>query len=436
MNNKVLYGLFGATFGIAFPVGATLIDVWLQSLPITWANLILVQQQQPLHWVIDTAPIFLGFFAAIAGSRQDDADAQRRTSQNLASSLDWLFQHMPVGLGAYNSDNELVSANDAFRKLLAGNEKLSKLLSRRSNALEPNAGIREFKLELETETKFILLGRINLNALSDVAYWLLMTDITKQKMNDLQLLQSAKLATLGELATATAHELNQPLNHIALLTENIKRQLSADATEPSLVIEKLEALQGSVSRAGKIIDHMRTFGRNTPENLAPLVISDVVSDTLTLLSHKLKTSGISLENSIPNTLPRIEGIASQLEQVFLNLIGNAIDAIDASAPSERKIRLAACHEGSQVVITVSDTGGGMDESALEKLFEPFYTTKEVGKGTGLGGSISYGIINSFGGSIRAENSHQGLCITMSFPVAEASGASVPSAAQTKTAVLP
>lgn len=169
MNNKVLYGLFGAIFGTAFPVGATLIDVWLQSLPITWANLILVQQQQPLHWVIDTAPIFLGFFAAIAGSRQDDADAQQETAQNLASSLEWLFQHMPVGLGAYNSDNELVSANDAFREFVAGNEKLPTLISRRSNSLDRNAGVCELKLDLENETKFILLGRINLDGLDDAA---------------------------------------------------------------------------------------------------------------------------------------------------------------------------------------------------------------------------------------------------------------------------
>ncbi len=233
---------------------------------------------------------------------------------------------------------------------------------------------------------------------------------------------------MGELAAGTAHELNQPLNHIALLTENIKRQLSADATEPGLAVKKLDTLQESVSRAGKIIDHMRTFGRNTPENLAPLVISDVVSDTLTLLSHKLKISGVSLEKSIPKNLPRIEGIASRLEQVFLNLIGNAIDAIEASGPMEKRIALDARHEESQVVVTVSDTGGGMDEAALEKLFEPFYSTKEVGKGTGLGGSISYGIVKSFGGSIRAENFHQGLCVTMSFPAAEAadSGALLPS----------
>jgi len=114
--------------------------------------------------------------------------------------------------------------------------------------------------------------------------------------------------------------------------------------------------------------------------------------------------------------------------VFLNLISNAIDAIDAFAPTERTIRLAARNKGSQVVVTVSDTGGGMDKAVLEKLFEPFYTTKEVGKGTGLGGSISYGIVNSFGGSIRAENSHQGLRVTMSFPAAEAavSGALPPS----------
>lgn len=434
MSNKVSYGLFGAAFGVTFPVGATLIDVWFQALPITWANLMLVQQQQPLHWVIDTAPIFLGFFAAIAGSRQDDADEQRKTSQNLASSLEWLFQHMPVGLGAYNSNNELVSANDAFRELLAGDENLSKVLSRRSNALEPNAGIREFKFELETETKFILLGRINLDALSDVAYWLLVTDITTQKTNDLKLLQTAKLATLGELATATAHELNQPLNHISLLTENIKRQVSTDASEPGAVLKKLEALQGSVSRAGKIIDHMRTFGRNTPGDLAPVAISDVVSDSLTLLTHKLKTVGITLENNIPKNLPRIDGIADQLEQVFLNLIGNAIDAIEASAPMEKRIALNAFHEGAQVVVTVTDTGGGMDEAVLEKLFEPFYTTKEVGKGTGLGGSISYGIVNSFGGSIRAENSHQGLCVTISFPAAEAPGSGAPPPSNTEHAV--
>ena len=110
------------------------------------------------------------------------------------------------------------------------------------------------------------------------------------------------------------------------------------------------------------------------------------------------------------------GVENQLEQVFINLMGNGIDAIAETSPADRFIAVAASVQGNMVAISIRDTGGGLTDIQLEKLFEPFFTTKEVGKGTGLGGSISYGIVTGFGGNIVASNWEQGTEITLSFPV--------------------
>ena len=112
------------------------------------------------------------------------------------------------------------------------------------------------------------------------------------------------------------------------------------------------------------------------------------------------------------------GVENQLEQVFINLIGNGIDAIAESSPADRLISVSANLQGDTVGISIRDTGGGLTDIQLEKLFEPFFTTKEVGKGTGLGGSISYGIVTGFGGNITASNWEQGTEITLSFPISQ------------------
>ncbi|MDB2616857.1 ATP-binding protein, partial [Luminiphilus sp.] len=111
---------------------------------------------------------------------------------------------------------------------------------------------------------------------------------------------------------------------------------------------------------------------------------------------------------------------TQLEQVFINVLGNAIDAIQSFNPDERAITLLGEMRGTQLRVTVRDTGGGLSDSDLKKIFEPFYTTKGVGKGTGLGGSISYGIISSFGGTLSAANWEKGAEITISLPIIELS----------------
>ena len=118
---------------------------------------------------------------------------------------------------------------------------------------------------------------------------------------------------------------------------------------------------------------------------------------------------------MPSNLPPIRAVESQIEQVFLNIMGNAIDAICDAAPSRRVIAVEGGYDGVAVNVLVRDTGGGMSDTQLEKLFDPLFTTKEVGKGTGLGGSISYGIVTGFGGTINASNCDQGAEIAVSFP---------------------
>ena len=423
MTKTYSYSLLGALFGACFPIGATLIDLILQDLPLTLGSLLLVQQVQPLHWVIDTAPLFLGAFAGVAGWRQDLVLTKEKAYRQLATTLEWLFEYMPVGLGAYDAQNKLISCNTAFDELVNCDDRLPTLLRRRANALAPNTNIQEVTIELGSEKKDVLLGRIDFHGMSDTDHWLIVTDVTEQRLIEAQLVQAAKLATLGELSTATAHELNQPLNHIMLLTENLKRQAATGHLEISATIDKLEAIQKSTGRAGKIIDHMRTFGRKQQDNITATSIKEAMDAALTLVGNRFTTLGIKLDNRIPDDLPDVEAEGSRLEQVFLNIFSNAIDAIAAHDTPEKIISLDADLNETDISITVSDTGGGMSRDVLSKIFEPFFTTKPVGKGTGLGGSITYGIIKSFGGTIAAENWEKGARITISLPyLARSAGA--------------
>jgi C4-dicarboxylate-specific signal transduction histidine kinase len=206
------------------------------------------------------------------------------------------------------------------------------------------------------------------------------------------------------------------LNHINLVAANITSMLRKLPADTEDLQAKVTAISHSVGRAAKIIDHMRAFGRESSQALEAVSIPAALDGALTLLENQLKNKNIKTEVNLPSDLPPIRAVESQIEQVFLNIMGNAIDAICDTAPIQRLIAVAGRCDGEVLNITVRDTGGGMSDVQLEKLFDPFFTTKEVGKGTGLGGSISYGIVTGFGGSLKASNWDEGAQITLSFPI--------------------
>jgi histidine kinase len=250
------------------------------------------------------------------------------------------------------------------------------------------------------------------------------SDVTERVKSEEQLIQASKMATLGEMSAGVAHELNQPLSVIktsaTFLTKKIDRN---EPVSPDILRELADEMDSQVDRASLIINHLRQFGRKTDIRKVNVQLNDCISGTFTVLGRQLELHGIKVELDLDNELPPIKGDRNRLEQVFLNLIMNARDAMDekqelAGQDVEKVLRISSKTAGDRVVVKVADTGPGMNQGVKEKIFEPFFTTKPVGKGTGLGLSISFGIVRDYDGIIEVQSVEgRGTTFTISFPAA-------------------
>ena len=230
-----------------------------------------------------------------------------------------------------------------------------------------------------------------------------------------QLVQAGKLATLGELTTGVAHELNNPLNNIGLFVGNVIDRVDAGEEDLNRIVEDLERVVEQVQKATEIITHLRTFGRAAPVSLEPVAVQEVIDRALSLVQEQLRLRQISVTLDFLPESPVVLGNAIQLEQVFINLLTNARDALEAS---ERKEVHIACSVGDDIVVVFRDTGRGIPDGLEQRIFDPFFTTKDVGSGTGLGLSITYGIVQEHGGEITVESGlGEGAAFTISLPPA-------------------
>jgi C4-dicarboxylate-specific signal transduction histidine kinase len=231
-----------------------------------------------------------------------------------------------------------------------------------------------------------------------------------------QLVQAGKLATLGELTTGVAHELNNPLNNIGLFVGNVIDQLRLGRLETEGLVADLEKAMEQVKKATEIISHLRIFGRAAPVSVAPVDVDDVIERSLLLIHEQLRLRGIEVELDLcPDELIVLAN-PIQLEQVFINLLTNARDALE-DAP-RKTIRIASSQDGERIRIMFSDTGPGIPSDVAPRIFDPFFTTKEVGAGTGLGLSITYSILKEYGGEITVEStSGRGARFVVELPVA-------------------
>src|SRR3989440_6152259 len=212
-----------------------------------------------------------------------------------------------------------------------------------------------------------------------------------------QLVQAGKLATLGELTTGVAHELNNPLNNIGLYVGNVidRIRLGDDETEP--LVSDLEKAMEQVRKATEIISHLRTFGRAARVSVELVDVDDVIERSLLLVHEQLRLRGIEVELELCPDELLVLANPIQLEQVFINLLTNARDAL---ADSKRKtIRIASSRDEERIRIAFSDTGPGIPRELEQRIFDPFFTTKDVGMGTGLGLSITYSILREYAGDI-------------------------------------
>ena len=241
------------------------------------------------------------------------------------------------------------------------------------------------------------------------------------KSTSAQLAQSAKLAAVGELAAGVAHELNQPL----MVIRGHAQEMIEGNSVPENIRKDLKIIEKQTGRMMRIIDHLRAFARQSTGAFEQVNLNDVIDDSFTLITQQLKNLNIEIMKELDESIPRIWGDHNRLEQIFLNLMTNAKDAMEEKGEGVLSVKTQPIMDmtGDKngkvtgVLVLFSDTGVGIGDNIMDKIFDPFFTTKEVGKGTGLGLSISYSILKDHGGSITAEsNDGTGTTFRLEFPV--------------------
>jgi len=236
----------------------------------------------------------------------------------------------------------------------------------------------------------------------DQSVVVLVEDVTDQQAMESHLIQSEKLAAVGQLVSGVAHELNNPLTSIAGLSEFLLEQKELGAKDRG----HLRVIHEQADRAGRIVRNLLTFARKGPADQAPVDLNDVIQRTLLLMSYDLTLKDIAVEKDL-GTVPPVLGDRHALQQVLLNLLNNAAQAVAENPPDRPRVIRIATWFDDRVRMSVADSGRGITDDALPHLFTPFFTTKEPGQGTGLGLSITYSIVEAHGGRIAVERPAEG-----------------------------
>jgi len=250
--------------------------------------------------------------------------------------------------------------------------------------------------------KFHVIGRL-----------IIMDDITERVALETQLSQADKLSSIGLLAAGVAHEVNTPLAVISSYTQMLAKQLQTDSQKAGL----LEKITRQTFRASEIVNNLLNFSRTSGAEFADVDVNKIITDTLALLEHQFKTARITVEDDLAEHLPPIQGNTGRLQQVFLNLFLNAKDAMTGGG-----ILRVVTSNGTGVSVAVSDTGSGIAPEHIARIYDPFFTTKNVpregqNRGTGLGLSVTYGIIQEHAGKIRVESRPgEGTTFFLDFPL--------------------
>ena len=247
----------------------------------------------------------------------------------------------------------------------------------------------------------------------------LIRDVTDQKMLQEQLIQSEKMSAIGQLVSGVAHELNNPLAGISAFAQ----LLLAEKRFPPDQRTAAETIYSEARRASRIVQNLLTFARQHKAEKVPTALNQVLDDTLELRGYELRVRGIDVRREYDESIPETMADAHQLQQVFLNLITNAEQAMEQrEGHHHHRLTVRTRLNGDAVRIEVEDTGGGIPPNLIERVFNPFFTTKPTGSGTGLGLSISLGIVREHEGRIWAENAPQdGARFIVEIPVTLARG---------------
>jgi two-component system, NtrC family, sensor kinase len=282
-----------------------------------------------------------------------------------------------------------------------------------------NAGINnlyKFRLKTpagETRTVNVAIAPLVTRKFQVIGRLVIMDDITERVELEGQLSQADKLSSIGLLAAGVAHEVNTPLAVISSYTQMLAKQLQGDPQKSGL----LDKITRQTFRASEIVNNLLNFSRTSGTEFADVDVNKIITDTLTLLEHQFKTAKVRVSSDLMSTISPIQGNAGRLQQVFLNLFLNAKDAM----PNGGTLRVATSN-GEMVSIRVSDTGSGIAPEHIQRIYDPFFTTKNApregqSRGTGLGLSVTYGIIQEHAGKIRVESTPgAGTTFALDFPL--------------------
>jgi histidine kinase len=397
---------------------------------------------KPTHWIVNTAPIKNESGEVVAAMEMSlDVTHTKLLEEELAKSekkYSAIFDNIPNPVFVLDMDTlEILDCNASVASVY-GYQKEKMILTsflalfrkeernHYENLLKASPVINQARqFSANGEPLFVNIRISPSDYLGGKALLVTTSDITKRLEAEQQLIQASKMATLGEMATGVAHELNQPLSVIKTASRFFMRKIAKkEKIEDEILSTMATEIDSYVDRATKIINHMRQFGRQSEVSLEKVQVNSILARALEILGQQLKVRGVEVEWDLAPDLPLILADPDRLEQVFINLLINARDAIDEKWQSqshqkgEKKITLKTRSDDSAITVEVTDTGPGIPASMLERIFEPFFTTKKVGQGTGLGLSISYGIIKDCKGSIQAvSRKDEGAGFMIKFPIA-------------------
>ncbi|MFA3783739.1 nitrogen regulation protein NR(II) [Melioribacteraceae bacterium 4301-Me] len=299
--------------------------------------------------------------------------------------------------------------------LLPPGEKYLNELKLIQDVVNEKGEIKIFETERKTKYGDIITVKLNVTKLPSnngeyVGRNVIIKDFTEFKKLQAQVNQSEKLAVIGQLAAGVAHEIGNPLASISSLVQILQRR-----SKDEFISEQLANIKENIDRISKIVRELVDFSRPPTYEIGLFDLTDIIKTALGIVKYDKRVKKVKFESELEKNLPKVAVPADQLLQVFVNILLNALDAIEG----EGNIFVKSYSKDNHVFIEITDDGCGMDKNIIEKIFDPFFTTKETGKGTGLGLSVSYGIIKKINGEIKVKSEPgKGSTFTVIIPIAD------------------
>lgn len=351
-------------------------------------------------------------------TERKQAEAELKRQKNI---IDRIIAATPDCVAVLNSNHCLVLANSAFRNIFCPaisdveglcvavvipdrefSEKISLVLEGKSSHLQ-----WEFRHRFNSQDMILIANIIDMQ--NEVL--IILRDISEERERQERLYLTDRLASVGEMASGIAHELNNPLTTVVGLS-----QLLAEEDLSESAKEDIKAVYSEAQRAASIVNNLLTFARKHPPERRPVQVNDILEDVLRLRAYVHKTYNIRVNSDLDKNLPPVMADYFQIQQVFLNIILNAESAM-IEAHKEGVLKIIGETQNGYLKISFADNGPGIQKENLQRIFNPFFTTKPVGKGTGLGLSICYGIISSHNGKIYVESqSGEGATFVVELPI--------------------